>query len=232
MKKFIVSQKKIRAEQHQVNGYQLGYDISTYRDTLFADANIEMPAHIQRSVIKRKAEFLAGRIAARLCLEDLHIKDFQIASNQDRSPVWPDEITGSISHSNQTACCLVAQKHSIRGIGIDLESIIATDLLDSILNTVVNQAELAILKQLSDDIYQQVSLIFSAKESLFKALYPEVQKFFDFSAAELISIDLNTQHFCLELKEDLSIAWKIGMQISGYFEFFEQYVFTRIIIPK
>ena len=47
------------------------------------------PASIQRSVAKRQAEFLAGRICARAALQQLEGLSFIPAIGEDRAPVWP-----------------------------------------------------------------------------------------------------------------------------------------------
>lgn len=52
------------------------------------------------------------------------------------------------------------------------------------------------------------TLLFSAKESLYKALYPHVQRFFDFQAAEMESHTAGSWQLCL--KEGLSPALPQG----------------------
>ncbi|PYY68869.1 4'-phosphopantetheinyl transferase, partial [Pseudomonas jessenii] len=55
----------------------------------FQRSAIEVPASIQRSVAKRQAEFLAGRVCARAALQRLEGLSFIPAIGEDRAPVWP-----------------------------------------------------------------------------------------------------------------------------------------------
>ena len=73
------------------------------------------------------------------------------------------------------------------------------------------------------------TLIFSAKESLFKALYPHVGDYFDFSAAEVVEINGNVGHFTIKLAQQLTSALKEGMTFKGYFDINADDVTTYIV---
>ena len=95
-------------------------------------------------------------------------------------------------------------------------------------NSIINlQEEDLILKsQLSfEDAF---SLIFSAKESLFKALYPSVRAYFDFSSAKITAICCNTNSFTLTLLEDLTPELRADIEFKGNFIFDKNNVFTII----
>lgn len=47
------------------------YDISAYSDASFDQAGLAIPAFLAKSVPKRRAEFLAGRVLARMALRRL-----------------------------------------------------------------------------------------------------------------------------------------------------------------
>jgi 4'-phosphopantetheinyl transferase EntD len=72
------------------------------------------------------------------------------------------------------------------------------------------------------------TLVFSAKESLFKALHPEVNFYFDFSAAELISLCNKTNQFELVLLQDLTSKLRKKRRFIGTFSFDETQVITLI----
>ena len=61
-----------------------------------------------------------------------------------------------------------------------------------------------------------VTLTFSAKESLFKALYPIVQKRFYFEHAEVLEWSEAGQ-VRLRLLTDLSPEWRHGAELNGQF---------------
>jgi len=73
-------------------------------------------------------------------------------------------------------------------------------------------------------------LIFSAKESLFKALYPMVEKLFFFEAAELSRLDANGSG-SLCLTAELSEEWRCGTEVPFRFCRFEGQLLTRVLIP-
>ncbi|MDQ3204730.1 MAG: 4'-phosphopantetheinyl transferase, partial [Pseudomonadota bacterium] len=75
------------------------FDTSQLASDDFRRSAIEPPASIQRSVAKRQAEFLAGRVCARAALLALEGLDFTPIIGEDRAPVWPAHISGSITHS-------------------------------------------------------------------------------------------------------------------------------------
>ncbi|MNG26230.1 hypothetical protein D3C84_1111950 [compost metagenome] len=61
-----------------------------------------------------------------------------------------------------------------------------------------------------------VTLTFSLKESLFKALYPIVQQRFYFEHAEVLAWSADG-HARLRLLTDLSAQWHKGKEIEGQF---------------
>uniref|UniRef100_UPI0026F03213 4'-phosphopantetheinyl transferase family protein n=1 Tax=Lonsdalea britannica TaxID=1082704 RepID=UPI0026F03213 len=73
-----------------------------------------------------------------------------------------------------------------------------------------------------------LTLAFSAKESLYKALYPQVKHYFDFLDVKLVTLD-NVRHtFTLELLCDLSPDFPRGRRFSGTYQLREQDVITFI----
>ena len=49
-----------------------------------------------------------------------------------------------------------------------------------------------------------LTLVFSAKESLFKCLYPRVQEFFGFAAARVIALDRVRHTLVIQLEQTLT----------------------------
>lgn len=74
------------------------------------------------------------------------------------------------------------------------------------------------------DVHARLLLIFSAKESLYKALYPQVRKIQEFTAARLIQADAQTLKF--ELTCDWSSAWKAGTHIPVNYTIAGDYMMT------
>lgn len=183
----------------------------------FRRSAIEPPPSIQRSVAKRQAEFLAGRICARAALQQLEGSSSVPAIGEDRAPVWPAHICGSITHSTGRAAAIVANKQHWRGLGMDLENLLNAERAERLAGEILTPAELQRMAAGSrDQLALWVTLTFSVKESLFKALYPIVQKRFYFEHAEMLEWT-EQGHVRLRLLTDLSNEWRNGTQLDAQF---------------
>ena len=76
---------------------------------------------IEKAVAKRQHEFATGRFLARGLLARLGHPDFPLLRAEDRLPIWPDGIVGSISHASHACLAAVADSGTSGGIGVDLE---------------------------------------------------------------------------------------------------------------
>ena len=183
----------------------------------FQRSAIEAPATIQRSVAKRQAEFLAGRVCARAALQQLEGLNFSPAIGEDRAPVWPAHISGSITHSTGRAAAIVAQKNHWRGLGMDLENLLNAERAERLAGEILTAPE---LKRMAagprDQLALLVTLTFSVKESLFKALYPIVQQRFYFEHAEVLEWSERGE-VRLRLLTDLSGEWRNGTELDAQF---------------
>ncbi|RXJ71045.1 phosphopantetheinyl transferase [Veronia nyctiphanis] len=162
--------------------------------------NIPMPQHIVKSVKKRQAEYLAGRYLAKLAQERLNGIASEIATGPQREPLWPNGLIGSISHhQSQAVCALTKQSNPEQGIGIDIESVVDEETQAALIKTVVIEEERMLLKNYFTES-EGLTAIFSAKESIFKACYPQVKGYFDFLDVQLISCSRESFHFIFNKK--------------------------------
>ncbi|MGH8390507.1 MAG: 4'-phosphopantetheinyl transferase family protein [Pseudomonas sp.] len=183
----------------------------------FQRSAIEAPASIQRSVAKRQAEFLAGRICARAALQQLEGLSFSPAIGEDRAPVWPAHITGSITHSTGRAAAIVAKKDHWRGLGMDLENLLNAERAERLAGEILTVPELQRMTAgRREQLALLVTLTFSVKESLFKALYPIVQQRFYFEHAEVLEWTERGE-VRLRLLTDLSSEWCSGTELDAQF---------------
>jgi enterobactin synthetase component D len=183
----------------------------------FQRSAVPPPASIQRSVAKRQAEFLAGRLCARAALQQLDNLDCVPAIGEDRAPVWPPHISGSITHSSGHAAAIVGHKAQWRGLGMDLENVLSLERAERLAGEILTADELQRMARLPREQHAQlVTLTFSAKESLFKALYPIVQKRFYFEHAEVVEWSEHGQ-VRLRLLTELSGEWCHGKELVGQF---------------
>ncbi|SEN38954.1 enterobactin synthetase component D [Pseudomonas sp. ok272] len=183
----------------------------------FQRCQIEPPPSIQRSVAKRQAEFLAGRLCAREALRQLAGVACVPAIGEDRAPVWPPAICGSITHSTGRAAAIVAHQAQWSGLGMDLENLLDAKRAERLAGEILTPGE---LKRMAAGSREQlalwVTLTFSVKESLFKALYPIVHKRFYFEHAEVLAWS-DTGHVRLRLLTDLSNEWGHGSELDAQF---------------
>lgn len=168
----------------------IDFDTTTFNETDL----LWLPHHsrLQNAVLKRKAEHLAGRIAAHHALND-HAIDAIPAIGEQGQPVWPAGIFGSISHSNHCALAVVAPYP----VGIDLETIMTAEHSQQLKKGIIDQQEEQILSDSELPFPLALTLAFSAKESLYKSLSQQISTIPGFDAAKVIDISL--QHITLQL---------------------------------
>ncbi len=183
------------------------------------------------AVSKRQTEFLAGRLCACEALRRSTGTPCIPAVNEDRSPCWPAGVVGSITHGAGWAAAAVARREQWRGIGLDVEKQIPTTRADRLVAEILTPHELEGYAALDETQRAlRVTLTFSLKESLFKALYPLVNKRFYFQEAELIHHD-SSGYARLRLLTDLSGDWKTGAELDGQFVQFDDYLLSLVSIP-
>jgi enterobactin synthetase component D len=212
------------------------FDPRQLSPTDFTASGIDAPASIQRSVAKRQAEYLAGRLCARTALQQVNaalgVQAACIAPilGEDRAPIWPAHICGSITHSDGWAAAIVAPNGAWRGLGLDAETLLEASRAERLAGEILIPAELQRLALLpADQRAQLTTLTFSIKESLFKALYPLVLKRFYFEHAEVLDWTSAGQ-VRLRLLTDLSEAFHHGVEFTGQFSVSEGRVLTLVHI--
>lgn len=183
-----------------------------------------------RGVAKRQAEHLAGRLCARAALHSLSGQGPIPGRDSDGVPLWPQGITGSITHGNGQAAALVAWTRDWRGLGIDLEHQLQAERAARLAQEILTADELQRAAGLTADAFaQRVTLTFSLKESLFKALFPLVRQRFYFHDAEVLAVDGHQAR--LRLLIDLDGEWPAGSELHGRFIERDDYLLSVVAIP-
>jgi enterobactin synthetase component D len=213
--------------------YRVDFDLQNFHQDFFQLFNIPFPAQLQKAVPKRQAEFLAGRLAANRTLAAIGVLVSEIPTGEHRSPIWPKAVVASITHNESTALCAAAFKAKnndagLKYLGLDLENILPIATIEEIKGMIINPDEAIILRQSALDFTTAFTLAFSAKESLFKALYPNVGYYFDFDAACIESIDHKRQRFQLVLSKNLNAAFSQGQRFEGYYQADSKSILTLI----
>lgn len=127
---------------------------------------------------QRRHEFAAGRHCAREALARLQHEAVALPIGSGRAPVWPPGIIGSISHIDGIAIAAVARTSDLGALGIDVEN--GDPLEAELLTLVCREDELAELSVNNLQPGLGAKLIFSAKESVYKCLWPLTGVFLEF----------------------------------------------------
>ncbi len=179
------------------------FDATEFEPIAFELALLSCPPDIAASVPKRQAEYFFGRLAARLALDPLGHAGCEVRRGSMREPIWPEGVIGSISHSSGRAAAVAWPQRRRRGVGLDLEVPPDAAAIEALLTTVVDDAERARIALVPMHDRTVLTIVFSAKESLFKAVSASVGHYFGFEAVRLSDFDLERRLVSLEIRENL-----------------------------
>lgn len=142
---------------------------------------------------KRLAEFTAGRLLARELLSAMGRPAQPLLNDEDRAPIWPPGVVGSITHTLGFCGVAVSRAAAIRALGLDVEQ--ATDLKTGLFDRICTQAERTWLEGRPEPERGLLAkLLFSAKECAYKCQYPLTRRFLGFKDVQ-VDLDLEQQVF-------------------------------------
>ena len=131
---------------------------------------------------RRRVYFGLGRAAARDALAELGIHEVAIGRGSAGEPLWPDGIVGAITHAGDVAVAVVGRRSDYSGLGLDVEEL-ARGPSARAARLVCRPAEMEWAAVESGT--RRLTTIFSAKEAVFKALFPLERVWLGFGDAEL-----------------------------------------------
>ncbi|MFF4399726.1 4'-phosphopantetheinyl transferase [Streptomyces sp. NPDC001480] len=158
----------------------------------------EEAAALGRVAEARKWEFAAGRTCARRAMRALGRPAAAIPIGTHREPVWPRGVVGSITHCRGYCAAAVALERDLASLGIDGEP--HDGLPSGVLQAVTIPAEAAALDDLPRGRVHWDRVLFSAKESVYKAWFPLTRKWLDFTDV-LLTVDPSEETFHGRLAE-------------------------------
>ena len=208
MPNFIIEKSSLDLHRKIPTIQLVAYRSECYFDNLYNDYSIKKPIELQTWSIKRKAQFLAGRIAIKSSFKQLDLKAAKVIEiGRGGEPLWPQGFSGCISHQDQfSIACLEKANNSI---GLDIERLLDQEGQLNCEKTVLSVKDKKYIAQNSKQLTKQklTTLIFSAKESFFKAAYKSVEALFDFDAVSIQSLDIKKQQltFYCEVSLDAKI---------------------------
>ncbi len=183
---------------------------------------------VEHVTAARAREFGAGRAAARIAMELLGHPPRPILQGEDRAPIWPAGLTGSITHTARDALAVVTDDPAIRALGLDMEP--ATPLEPDLWRAVCTQDDLLWLAGLGPSQRGHFAkLIFCAKEAFYKAQYQISGTLIDFLDVDL-QPDLATNRFVARLRRDVR-GLRAGHAVQGRFAILGQVLVATVEWP-
>lgn len=208
---------------------QTRFDLEHYNEQLSANWHLPLPSSLQQAVKKRRAEFLASRWLARETLRVYGIPDFLLQNHSDRSPIWPSGIQASLSHTDSSVALAVTRQPLC--VGVDIEMVMSERTAEETAAMLMSDEENARLRALPLAFPQAATLLFSLKESLYKALWPQLHQPMDFHQASLLEIDLQARKAVLSLNQTFSLAFPANIRLEAEFQLEADRVLTLLTHP-
>lgn len=165
----------------------------------------DVPAHpaeellLASATARRRAEFTAARACGRNALAQLGFPAQPILRDSGGAPRWPAGVHGSITHCARYRAAAAGLAAVVRSVGIDAEPHLP--LRPGLLEMISTPRERTLLHE-SARARPEVHwdrLLFSAKESVYKAWFPLTGRWLDFDEAEL-SFEPDTGTFSASLR--------------------------------
>lgn len=138
------------------------------------------------------------------CFKLMTPQEYEIDIGDHREPIWPIEYVGAISHTSNQAIALVSKRTDYHYIGLDIENFLDYKIAKQIATDIHNRCELLLFSECGINDETATSIIFSAKESLFKATFSYIGKHFGFECARVIEV--NSHECFLVLALDISLS--------------------------
>ncbi|MGW0945485.1 4'-phosphopantetheinyl transferase family protein [Streptomyces sp. NPDC002623] len=145
----------------------------------------EEAALVARAVDKRRREFTVVRACARRAMEKLGVPPQPVLPGERGAPQWPEGLAGSMTHCEGYCGAALVRAEDLASLGIDAEP--HAPLPEGVLSAVALPAEAERLGRLAAErpAVHWDRLLFSAKESVYKAWFPLTRKWLDFSEADI-----------------------------------------------
>ena len=164
--------------------------------------------------------FVSGRRCVRALQKQLNLSEFELPSGEF-GPIWPSDLVGSISHSKELAAATILRDALSVGIDIECQRRLKVDAV----RRVATKEEYSRYSVVPDFDW---TLLFSAKESVFKAFSPLARSYIGFQEVEL-SIDVMTRSFSLRYLGD-SIDKGLFEKSEGHWSVLAGHLITTVTV--
>ncbi len=144
-------------------------------------------AVIARAAEGRRREFATARACARAALGQLGLPAVAVLPGPRGAPQWPEGVTGSITHCAGYRAAAVALTRDVVSLGVDAEpnETLPNHGLLELIALDEERVRLADLTARMPGICWD-RLLFSAKESVYKAWFPLTKRWLGFESADIL----------------------------------------------
>ncbi len=185
---------------------------------------------------QRRAEFATARACARAALAALGVPASAILSGPCGEPRWPAGVTGSITHCAGYRGCAVGPSSAVTAIGIDAEPNLP--LPDGVLDAVATTTERTWLAEFMRAECTGPAprvcwdrLVFSAKESLYKAWFSLTGSRLRFDDAVIVADPASGRLTARLLVPGPAGAGRLPARLEGSWLAADGLIMTTITIP-
>jgi enterobactin synthetase component D / holo-[acyl-carrier protein] synthase len=203
-----------------------------FGDDIAATLFPEEHAVIARAVESRRREFATTRACARAALAQLGHPPVPVLPGFRGAPQWPRGVTGSITHCAGYRAVAVALTQDVVSLGIDAEP---NEPLPNhgMLDLIARNSERAGLADLAAGAPGVCwdRLLFSAKESVYKAWFPLTRRWLDFHSADIVISAREGRFTARLLVEGLCVGGSPMSMLHGRWLIDQDLLATAIVIP-
>jgi len=126
----------------------------------------------------------------------------------------------------------VAPTSKVEALGIDTERIMTAERARGVSQAVAWPCELAHARAAGCDRLEALTLVFSAKEAIFKCLHASVGRVFDFCDVRIVTIDARTRTFMVRVVRPLSVRFPAQHILQGRFEIERGWIHTGMLLRR
>ena len=132
----------------------------------------------------RQREFIAGRLLATALAKSLSLAAKPVRRADDRSPIWPADRQGSLSHCKELCAGVIGTPDAIQSAGIDVE--VLGRVQPKLWPTLFTERECDYLNTVDPAVVAiEATTFFSAKEAFYKCQFPLTRDWVGFQDVEL-----------------------------------------------
>ncbi|MHB9857849.1 4'-phosphopantetheinyl transferase family protein [Streptomyces sp. YIM S03343] len=206
--------------------------VETFGDDGFGDAPLHPgeEALVARAVTKRRREFAAVRACARLAMEKLGVPPRAVLTGEGGAPRWPDGLVGSMTHCDGYCAAALVRAADLASLGIDAEphSVLPDDVVPYVF--LPDEAERLRALALRRPEVHWDRILFSAKESVYKAWYPLTGKWLDFTEADIVFDEGSGFRAELLVPGPVLDGRRVGV-FEGRWKVEREIVTTAVVVP-